>query len=158
MFKINSKVVKNKIREAFAADAMDCAAEWADWLRGSPEDLAKAKAAGEWDDMERLADLAAVEGSEKGKDAQKLAANFIKRVCIKEKAYNGDEWRESLFIDWLQGLPGAVNSAAWFLGNATKYAADLLGETEEEAAKYGEAEAEMLISVLFYREINQLAD
>lgn len=158
MLKTNSKEVKNKIREAFTADAMGCAAEWAEWLRESPEDLGRAKQKGEWGLIESLTNLAAAEGSERSKDAQRLAARFIKQTCMKEKGYNGACWCQSLFVEWLAGLPGAVDSAAWYCHSAIEYAANLLEETEEEAQRYSEGEAEQLIGYLFYREINQLAE
>ena len=158
MLKTNSKIVNEKIREAFTADAMDCAAEWAEWLRESPEDLERSKRKGEWEAIEKLAELASAEGSEKAKEAQKLAASFIKQTCMNEKGYNGARWCQSLFIEWLAGLPAAVNSAAWYCHSAIKYAADLLEESEAEASRYSESEAEELIGYLFYREINKLAD
>lgn len=158
MLKTNSKTVKNKIREAFAADAMGCGAEMAEWLRESPEDLKKAKRKGEWEAIESLANLANAEGSEKSKEAQRLAAGFIKETCMKEKGYNGACWCQSLFVEWLAGLPGAVDSAAWYCHSATNYVKDLLEETDEEAARYSEGEAEELIGYLFFREINQLAE
>lgn len=157
MLKTNSKLVNNKIREAFASDAMGCAAEWAEWLQESPEDLEKAKEQGRWGTLEALAILAGVEGSEKEIEAQRLAADFIKETAMKEKAYDGAHWSPSLFAEWCQGLPGALDTARWYCHSAIGYCKKLLEETDEEASRYSETQAEELITNLFFREINKLA-
>lgn len=157
MLRTNSKQVKNRIREAFASDAMGCAAEWAEWLQGSPEDLRKAKEQGRWETMEALAMLESVEGSERDTEAQKLAADFIKETVLKEKAYDGAHWSPSLFAEWCQGLPGALDTARWYCHSAIDYCKKLLEETDGEASRYSETQAEELITGLFFREIDKLA-
>lgn len=61
---------------------------------------------------------------------------------------------QTLFIEWLQGLPGVIDTGSYYLRpNAKTIVADLLEETETERDKYTETEAENLLSYLIYREV-----
>ena len=61
---------------------------------------------------------------------------------------------ESLFVEWLEGLPGVLDTCTYLLRpNAKTIVAEILEETETERDKYTEREAENLLSYLIYREI-----
>ena len=61
---------------------------------------------------------------------------------------------QSLFIEWLQGLPSVIYTYEYLVRpNAKTIVADLLEETAAERDKYTETEAESLLSYLIYREV-----
>lgn len=65
---------------------------------------------------------------------------------------------QTLFTDWLQGLPTATSLGDdIFLRDAAALVADLLEQTDAEKAKYTEQESEKLAAYLFYREIKKHA-
>lgn len=65
---------------------------------------------------------------------------------------------QTLFTDWLQGLPTATSLGDdIFLRDAAALVADLLEQTDAEKAKYSEQESEKLAAYLFYREIKKHA-
>lgn len=72
-----------------------------------------------------------------------------------DKRYQAGKISEqSLFIEWLEGLPGVIDTTCYYLGpNAKTIVADLLEETAAERDKYTETEAESLLSYLIYREV-----
>lgn len=63
------------------------------------------------------------------------------------------------FMEWLSGLPSLFNSADYIYHcNAKKRLADILAETETEADKYTETEAEQMLSRLIWREVSKAAN
>ena len=62
------------------------------------------------------------------------------------------------FVEWLSGLPSLFNSADYIYHcNAKKRLAAILEETEAEADKYTETEAETMLSRLIWREVSKVA-
>ena len=58
-----------------------------------------------------------------------------------------------MFVDWCQGLPSALDTLYYYNRSAVDDLAAILEETEEEKAKYTEAQAEEILSRLIYREL-----
>lgn len=67
-------------------------------------------------------------------------------------------WQEC-FIQWLHGLPSAIDSAAYMLGcdSAKNTLAAILEETDAERDRYSETDAERFMSYLIYREVSKYA-
>ncbi len=62
------------------------------------------------------------------------------------------------FVEWLSGLPSLFDSADYIYHcNAKKRLAAILEETETEANKYTETEAETMLSRLIWREVSKVA-
>lgn len=63
------------------------------------------------------------------------------------------------FLEWLSGLPSLFNSADYIYHcNAKKRLAAILDETETEADKFTETEAETMLSRLIWREVSKAAN
>jgi hypothetical protein len=62
---------------------------------------------------------------------------------------------QDLFEDWASGLPGILDTGYYYNRSALKDLANILEETEAEAGKYTESDAEKLLSYLIYREISK---
>ena len=62
---------------------------------------------------------------------------------------------QDLFVEWLSGLP-SLNIGDFWLGTAKADLADILEETESEADRFTDSEAETLLSRLIYREITAI--
>ena len=61
-----------------------------------------------------------------------------------------------LFVEWCEGQPSALETG-YYLHSAKSLLAEWLEETEEEANKYTEQQAESLITRLLWREITKHA-
>ena len=85
----------------------------------------------------------------------KSVANQIMRIFYDEMVKWNRQRKsyQELFIDWLQGLPSAIDSCYYYNRSAIKDVMGILEETEAEAERYSEAEAERLLSCLIWREI-----
>lgn len=60
------------------------------------------------------------------------------------------------FCEWAAGLPSVLNTF-WYYRPAVPVLAGLLEETETEAARYTERDAETMLTRLVYREIEKAA-
>lgn len=60
------------------------------------------------------------------------------------------------FCEWCAGLPSVLNTF-WYYRPAVPVLAGLLEETETEAARYTERDAETMLTRLVYREIGKAA-
>ena len=90
---------------------------------------------------------------------------FILKHFISEKLSNDPSRRAYLlrgwyknsyfeaFKDWLQGLPSILDAGYYYNIEAKPIIKEWLQETDQEAEKYTEQEAEELITRLLYREI-----
>ena len=79
-------------------------------------------------------------------------AKFIIDTFRSEYYTNGN-YQES-FVSWLSGLPSVFDSADYYYCNsAVEILGDILEETEAERERYGEVEAETMLSRLIYREL-----
>ena len=91
-------------------------------------------------------------------------AKFILQSFRNEKYSLKEDFRyykteQAAFIDWCAGLPGLLNTVDYYCSNsAVDILGDILEETEQEKAKYTEAEAENLLSFLIYRELKRGAE
>ena len=61
--------------------------------------------------------------------------------------------QENAFISWLQGLPSVLDPEYYYRGSAVDMVRRWLQESEEEAARFTEDQAEYYASRLIYREI-----
>ena len=86
-------------------------------------------------------------------------ARFILSVFRAEKYNTGDDRRyyrncERLaFIDWCAGLCNVLDTCYYYNRSAVDDLAKILDENDREKAKYTEADAEMLLTKLIYREL-----
>ena len=78
-------------------------------------------------------------------------AKFIIDTFRYEYYTNGNY--QDAFVSWLSGLPSVFDSADYYCNSAVEILGDILEETEAEREKYGEAEAETILSRLIYREL-----
>lgn len=60
-----------------------------------------------------------------------------------------------MFEEWASGLPSVLDTCYYYNRSAVADVAMILEETEAEASKYSEAEAEKLLTWLIYREISK---
>lgn len=57
------------------------------------------------------------------------------------------------FVDWCAGLCGVLDTCYYYNRSAVDDLAKILDENDSEKAKYTEADAEMLLTNLIYREL-----
>ncbi len=81
-------------------------------------------------------------------------ACFILDTCQTEKQY-GYLRGFKMFLDWCQGLPSVLNTCYFCDRSAVADLAEILEETEEEAKRYTESDAEKLLTLLIWREIEK---
>lgn len=78
---------------------------------------------------------------------------YILNTVNTEKRYNRSSSEYETFKDWCQGLPHVLDTCYYYNRSAVKDLMIILEETEEEAEKYTESQAEELLTKLLYREI-----
>ena len=78
----------------------------------------------------------------------------IYNVMMEEKRYNHSINDYETFKDWAQGLPSILDTCYYYNRSAVEDLAEILEETEEEAEKFTEQQAEERLTWLLYREIN----
>lgn len=59
------------------------------------------------------------------------------------------------FIDWLRGLPSALDVTSVYIHSAVKTLGDILEETKEERERFSESDAERQLEYLIYRTIKE---
>lgn len=100
-----------------------------------------------------IMDHCSAEGyKEKEPETWEETAAFIRQTFRDEKRYQRGN-QQALFVDWCQGLPSALDTLYYYNRSAVDDLAAILEETEEEKAKYTEAQAEEMLSRLIYREL-----
>ena len=84
---------------------------------------------------------------------------FFDEKCKHDNRYNaGRIGKQDLFIDWMQGLPTALDLADdIFLGSAVDWLGDILEQTDTEKARYTDEQAEKTACYLLYRELTKHA-
>ena len=84
---------------------------------------------------------------------------FFNEKCKHDNRYNaGRISKQDLFIDWMQGLPTALDVADdIFLGSAVDWLGDILEQTDTEKARYTDEQAEKTACYLLYRELTKHA-
>lgn len=83
---------------------------------------------------------------------------YILNIMNTEKFYNHSTNEFDTFKDWCQGLPSTLDTCYYYNRSAIKDLMVILEETEEEANKYSESEAEELLTKFLYREIKNHAN
>ena len=84
----------------------------------------------------------------------KNVCTCIFNVMMEEKRYNRSVNDFETFKDWAQGLPSILNTCYYYDRSAKVDLTNILEETEEEAEKFTEQQAEERLTWLLYREIN----
>ena len=67
--------------------------------------------------------------------------------------YRNNEF--AAFADWCAGLPSVLDTCYYYNGSAVDDLGAVLEETEEEKARYTEAQAESALTLLIYRELTK---
>lgn len=150
MLKTNSKAVKAAIREFIAEGAINWAEESNEYDRENGlESMAEAL------ELEKISSKGT-----KSEDAQKAAAALVWK-CFENDTKGdyriGREPLQEIFISWLRGLPGVVDSEDFLLKSAVDFMGGILQESDAEKAKYSESDAEDLACYLVWREVSKLA-
>ena len=85
-------------------------------------------------------------------------AEYIMRCFYHEKVEHDKRnlSLQTLFIEWLAGLPTSLDACYYYNRSAIKDVGDILEETEEERSKYTEKQACELLSCLIYREVSKV--
>lgn len=73
----------------------------------------------------------------------------------KEKFHNKSINEFEIFKDWCQGLPSILDTCYYYNRSALEDLKIILEETEDEANKYTEEQAEERLTYLLYREITK---
>ena len=87
----------------------------------------------------------------------KDVAEYIYKCFVDEKI-KFDKRRmteQSLFFEWCSGLPSILDTCYYYNRSAVDDLAVILEETDEEKARYSEAQAEERLTYLIYREIKK---
>lgn len=82
-------------------------------------------------------------------------ARFILTTCAEEKRYAGFGDGFSGFLDWAQGLPSILDTCYFYNRSAVDDLAVILEETPEEAKRYAESDAERLLTLMIWRELEK---
>ena len=88
-------------------------------------------------------------------------ARFILATFRSEKYYLPEDFRYyrnnefAAFADWCAGLPGVLDTYYYCSRSAIDDLGAILEESEEEKARYTEAQAESTLTLLIYRELTR---
>ena len=88
------------------------------------------------------------------------AAKYILKTFYEEKIKHDKRrmTRYEFFVDWCQGLPSVIDTCYYYNRSAVNDLAWILEETEEEASKFSETEAETRLTYLIYKELEKGAE
>ena len=92
-------------------------------------------------------------------DVFSIAAQEIDNAFFLEKLHFNKDYeagrvnRAALFRDWCAGLPGILDTCYFYNRSALKDVQNILEQTDSEAARYTETQAENLLTSMIYREI-----
>lgn len=88
------------------------------------------------------------------------AAKYILKTFYEETIKHDKRrmTRYEFFVDWCQGLPSVIDTCYYYNRSAIKDLSGILEETEEEASKFSESEAEKFLTYLIYRELERGAE
>lgn len=67
--------------------------------------------------------------------------------------YHGNE--QAAFADWCAGLPSVFDTLYFYNRSAVDDLGAILEETEQEKARYTEQQAEQLLTILIYRQLQK---
>ena len=92
----------------------------------------------------------------------KQIASLIYADFKRAKGYEFKRYRftpyQQIFEDWAAGLPGIIDTCYYYNRSAVKDLQNILEETDAEASKYTEEQAEKRLTYLIYREITKAID
>lgn len=103
--------------------------------------------------------LDAYESSLPRVDVFSIAAHELDNAFYLEKLLHNKNYqagrvdRGALFHDWCAGLPGILDTCYFYNRSALKDLQNILEESDQEAARYTETQAENLLTSMIYREI-----
>ena len=63
---------------------------------------------------------------------------------------------QELFADWASGLPGILDTCYYYNRSALKDVQNILEQSDAEAARFTESQAEELLTSLIFREIKKV--
>lgn len=86
-------------------------------------------------------------------ETAKIIMQTFHKEYVKHNCYKGRKPYQTLFEEWSSGLPSILDTCYYYNRSAVSDVASILEETEEESAKYTEADAEKLLTWLIYREL-----
>ena len=95
-------------------------------------------------------------------DVFSIAAREIDDAFYLEKLHFNKEYqagrlnRAALFRDWCAGLPGILDTCYYYNRSALKDVQNILEQTDAEASRFTESQAEELLSALIFREIEKV--
>lgn len=83
-------------------------------------------------------------------------AKFILEVFEKEMFYTSGRYTQAeVFESWCSGLPSVLDTCYYYNRSAVEDLKKILEETDAEANKYTEQQAEELLTSLIYRELTR---
>ena len=88
-------------------------------------------------------------------------AAFILDCFRSEKYHLPEDFRyyhnneKAAFADWSSGLPSVLDTCYYYNRSAVEDVKNILEETDAEASKYNEQQAEELLTSLIYRELTR---
>lgn len=88
-------------------------------------------------------------------------AAFILDCFRSEKYHSPEDFRyyhsneKAAFADWCSGLPSVLDTCYYYNRSAVEDVKIILEETDAEASKYNEQQAEELLTSLIYRELTR---
>lgn len=80
-------------------------------------------------------------------------ATVILADVVRVEGWRKNTPKQTMFIEWAKGLPGLLDTCYYYNRSAIEDLKNILEETDEEANRYTEAQAEELLSRLIYREL-----
>jgi hypothetical protein len=80
---------------------------------------------------------------------------YIEKCKLDQRYQAGRISKFELFSDWCAGLPSIIDTCYYYNRSAVADLAAILEETPAEAARYSERDAERLLTILIYRELEK---
>lgn len=78
---------------------------------------------------------------------------YLEMLHFNKQYQAGRVSRFDMFVEWCAGLPGILDTCYYYNRSALKDVQNILEQTDTEAARYTETQAENLLTNMIYREI-----
>lgn len=89
--------------------------------------------------------------------AKAIYDTFVaQKWCFEKRRYNATE--QGAFEDWARGLPSILDTCYYYNRPAKTDLQSILEETDQEASKYSDSQAEATLTYLIYREIKKAVE
>lgn len=150
MLKTNSRQVKETIADYVVRSVLDYVVEQHGYIKENPIENGFSKGVSE--KIKEVYDLFQNISDKSEKTLQKACCELALKVC--ETEIGGTSFKD--FERWMAGI-NAVIDCDYYLCKGKQLLKEWLDETDAEADKYGECEAQDLITKLIYREVTRLA-